>query len=139
MSPLTHSWSESRAPDTTYTPVRVYVWELPVRASHWFIVVSVAILSFTGYYIHNPFIISRSRTAYLMGTIRFIHLLAAFVFIAAFLLRFYWFFVGNDCPIDALLYPFIAGNGAEWAAWFPITRSSAGTSRTTWATMHSPP
>lgn len=108
MSPATYSWSESRAPVATYNPVRVYVWELPVRASHWIIVVSVAILSFTGYYMHDPFVISRSRTGYLMGTMRFIHLLAAFVFIAAFLLRVYWFCVGNEW--------------SNWRAFVPIRR-----------------
>ncbi|MGO9268926.1 MAG: Ni/Fe-hydrogenase, b-type cytochrome subunit [Terriglobia bacterium] len=108
MSVITPSWSESRAPDTTTKPVRVYVWELPVRASHWFIVMAVAVLAFTGYYMHNPFIVVRSATAYVMGTMRFIHLLAAFVFIAAFLLRLYWFFVGNEW--------------SNWRAFVPIHR-----------------
>jgi len=96
MSATAGSWSESRAPYAPGNPVRTYVWELPVRVSHWFIFLSVVVLSFTGYYMHNPFIITRSRTAYLMGTMRFIHLLAASVFICAFLLRVYWFFVGNN-------------------------------------------
>jgi Ni/Fe-hydrogenase 1 B-type cytochrome subunit len=86
----------------------VYVWELPVRVSHWFIVLSVAVLAFTGYYMHNPFIIVRSGSAYLMGTMRFIHLLAASVFISAFLLRIYWFFVGNEW--------------SNWRAFVPIHR-----------------
>jgi len=96
MSATAGSWSESRAPYAPGNPVRTYVWELPVRVSHWFIFLSVVVLSFTGYYMHNPFIITRSRTAYLMGTMRFTHLLAASVFISAFLLRVYWFFVGNE-------------------------------------------
>jgi len=108
MSVITPSWSESRAPDTTTSAVRVYVWELPVRTSHWFIVMAVAVLMFTGYYMHNPFIVVRSTTAYVMGTMRFIHLLAAFVFIAAFLLRLYWFFVGNEW--------------SNWRAFVPIQR-----------------
>jgi Ni/Fe-hydrogenase 1 B-type cytochrome subunit len=102
------SWSEARTPDTNRAPVRVYVWELPVRISHWFIVISVAVLSFTGYYIHDPLIIARSKDAYLMGTMRFIHLTAAFVFLAAFLLRVYWFFVGNEW--------------SRWRAFVPIHR-----------------
>ena len=33
--------------------VRVYVWEWPVRVSHWLIAGSIAILSVTGLYIAN--------------------------------------------------------------------------------------
>lgn len=73
----------------------VYVWEWPVRIAHWIIFLSIAVLSFTGYYMYDPFIISRGKQAFLMGTMRFIHEVTAFVFIAAFLLRFYWFFRGN--------------------------------------------
>jgi len=75
--------------------VRVYVWEIPVRVTHWIIVLSIAVLSFTGFYLYDPFLISRGQTLFLMGTIRFIHEVTGFVFIAAVLLRFYWFFKGN--------------------------------------------
>jgi Ni/Fe-hydrogenase 1 B-type cytochrome subunit len=108
MSPPRHSWSEARTPDITYNAVRVYVWELPVRASHWVIVVAVAVLSFTGYYMHNPFLAASSTTVFLMGTMRYIHLLAAFLFIAAFLLRLYWFFAGNEW--------------SNWRAFVPVQR-----------------
>jgi Ni/Fe-hydrogenase 1 B-type cytochrome subunit len=102
------SWSESRAPVTPGNLVRVFVWELPVRVSHWFIFLSVVVLSVTGYYMHNPFIAVRSQTAYVMGTMRYIHLLTASVFISAFLLRIYWFFVGNEW--------------SRWSAFVPIHR-----------------
>jgi Ni/Fe-hydrogenase 1 B-type cytochrome subunit len=75
--------------------VRVYVWEVPVRFSHWLFVLSIAVLSFTGYYMYDPFIIARGHRAFLMGRMRFIHEVAAWVFIAALLLRFYWFVKGN--------------------------------------------
>ncbi|MBZ5502369.1 MAG: Ni/Fe-hydrogenase, b-type cytochrome subunit [Acidobacteriia bacterium] len=74
---------------------RIYVWEKPVRFAHWLLVLSLVVLSVTGYYIYNPFVISRGRAAYVMGTARFIHLVAAWAFIAAILVRFYWFFRGN--------------------------------------------
>lgn len=108
MATTASSWSESRAPFAPGPSVRTYVWELPVRASHWFIFLSAVALSFTGYYMHNPFIVSRSRTAYVMGTTRFLHLLAASVFVSAFLLRIYWFFVGNEW--------------SRWRAFVPIRR-----------------
>ena len=106
MSVTAGSWSESRAPSTLGPSKRVYVWELPVRVSHWFIVLSAAVLAFTGYYMHNPFLTVRVRTAYMMGTMRYIHLLAASLFISAFLLRIYWFFVGNEW--------------SNWRAFIPI-------------------
>ena len=101
-------WGEVNRPDTGVTQVRVYVWELPVRVSHWLGVLCIAVLSFTGYYIHNPFIISRGNSAYLMGTMRFIHLVAGFVFIGVFILRIYWFFKGN--------------HWSRWTAFIPIRR-----------------
>ncbi len=108
MQVAARSWSEARTPEVPSELVRVYVWELPVRISHWFLVLSVAVLSFTGYYMHNPFITVRSKQAYLMGTIRYIHIVAAFVFISAFLLRVYWFFVGNEW--------------SRWRAFLPVHR-----------------
>jgi Ni/Fe-hydrogenase 1 B-type cytochrome subunit len=73
----------------------VYVWEWPVRIAHWVIFLSILVLSFTGYYMYDPFIISRGNGVFLMATMRFIHEVTAFVFTAAVLLRFYWFFKGN--------------------------------------------
>jgi Ni/Fe-hydrogenase 1 B-type cytochrome subunit len=66
-----------------------------VRIAHWVIFLSILVLSFTGYYIYDPFIISRGNGVFLMATMRFTHEVTAFVFIAAVLLRFYWFFKGN--------------------------------------------
>lgn len=103
-----YSWSEAHSPDSPFAPVRVYVWELPVRVSHWFIFLPVVVLSFTGYYMHNPFIVGKGSTAFMMGTVRFIHLVSGFVFISAFLLRLYWFFVGNSW--------------SNWRAFVPLHR-----------------
>jgi Ni/Fe-hydrogenase 1 B-type cytochrome subunit len=108
MSLAAPSWSESRAPVVPGNAVRILVWELPVRVSHWVIFLSVVVLSVTGYYMHNPFIVVRSRTAYVMGSMRFIHLVAASFFIAAFLLRIYWFFAGNEW--------------SNWRAFVPLHR-----------------
>jgi Ni/Fe-hydrogenase 1 B-type cytochrome subunit len=77
------------------TLVSLYVWELPVRIAHWVIVLSIAVLSFTGYYLYYPFIISRGSDGFVMGTMRFIHEIAGFALIAAFIVRLYWFFMGN--------------------------------------------
>ena len=103
-----YGWGEAHRPEPAFPTVRVYVWELPVRVSHWFIFLLVIVLSFTGYYMHNPFIVAQSGTTFLMATIRFLHEVAGFVFIAAFLLRLYWFFKGN--------------NWSNWRAFVPIHR-----------------
>ena len=93
----THGGSPQTSQQYQLAPglTRVYVWEKPVRFAHWLLVLSLAVLSVTGYYIYNPFILSRGQAAYLMGTMRFIHLVAAWAFIAAVLVRLYWFFRGN--------------------------------------------
>lgn len=89
--------------------VRYYVWELPVRLVHWAIFFTIVILSVTGYYIHSPYLIAHGRGAYVMGTMRAIHLSAAIVFLAALLLRLYWFFAGNQF--------------ARWRAFLPLTKT----------------
>ena len=109
MTELTkHGWGEAHRPEPAFPPLRVYVWEQPVRVSHWFIFLAVVVLSFTGYYIHNPFIVAKSSTPFLMATIRFIHVVTGFVFISAFLLRIYWFFKGNEW--------------SNWRAFVPVHR-----------------
>jgi Ni/Fe-hydrogenase 1 B-type cytochrome subunit len=75
-----------------------YVWELPVRIVHWTIVLALVVLSVTGYYIHDPFLSGSGgpgHPGFTMGTVRFIHEVAGFVFIAAVMFRVYWAFVGN--------------------------------------------
>lgn len=75
--------------------VRVYVWEIPVRVAHWLIFFSIFVLGFTGYYMYNPFIISRDGSVFLMAQMRFVHEVTAFVFIAVVLVRSYWWFTGS--------------------------------------------
>src|SRR4030095_3099161 len=81
--------------ESNETLISLYVWELPVRIAHWVIVLSIAVLSFTGYYLYYPFILSRGSDGFVMGTMRFIHEIAGFALIAAFIVRLYWFFMGN--------------------------------------------
>ncbi len=106
-SPLPHVTVKTVSRDSS--PLRkVYVWEVPVRAVHWTIFLSIVILSFTGYYLHNPFIVVRGQGGYFLATMRFIHEVTAFVFTMAFLIRIYWAFVGNKY--------------ARWSAFIPTTR-----------------
>jgi Ni/Fe-hydrogenase 1 B-type cytochrome subunit len=75
--------------------VRVYVWEWPVRFSHWVMVITIISLSITGYYMHGPYVVARGYTAYVMGTMRFVHLISGFAFLGAILIRMYWFLFAN--------------------------------------------
>jgi Ni/Fe-hydrogenase 1 B-type cytochrome subunit len=89
---------------------RVYVWELPVRLTHWLIVFSIVVLAATGYYIGHPFISvsGPAREHFVMGTMRAVHFYTAFVFTAAVLLRLYWMFAGNAY--------------ARWSEFIPVSR-----------------
>ena len=89
--------SIATAPSADQVKQTIYVWELPVRITHWVNVLSILVLSLTGYYISNPFFGTTGIAAneYLMGTIRFIHFAVAFVFAVSVLFRIYWAFVGN--------------------------------------------
>ncbi len=88
--------------------VSVYVWERPVRLFHWIMVVSLAVLTITGFYMHRPFLVETSPRAWAMGTMRFVHEIFGFVLIAVLLMRVYWFFAGNEW--------------ARWRAWVPLKR-----------------
>ncbi len=75
----------------------VYVWDLPVRITHWVNVASILVLSVTGYYIASPFITTSGPAVnqFLTGAVRFVHFTVAFVFTASVLFRIYWAFAGN--------------------------------------------
>ncbi len=88
--------------------VPVYVWELPVRLSHWGIVAAVTVLTWTGLYMNHPFLIFPGPRQWTMGTVRFIHELAGFELIGALLVRIYWFFAGN--------------HWARWRQFIPLTQ-----------------
>lgn len=91
----------------------VYVWELPVRITHWVNVISIGILTVTGLYIATPFLgtTGPASNQYLMGSVRFIHFVTAFVFTASVLLRIYWAFVGNTY---ARWNQFLPTSAARW-------------------------
>jgi Ni/Fe-hydrogenase 1 B-type cytochrome subunit len=106
------------APATTGEPARVearglarvYVWDLPVRLTHWLIALSIFVLAFTGYYIGHPFLVvsGEARFHFVMGTMKAIHFYTAIVFVAAVLARILWMFLGNEW--------------ARWSQFVPTTR-----------------
>ncbi|HEY7318743.1 MAG TPA: Ni/Fe-hydrogenase, b-type cytochrome subunit [Candidatus Binatia bacterium] len=71
---------------------RVYVWEMPLRLSHWVTVAAFLTLCVTGFYIGRPiFGGSVSLMAWMRGT----HRIAAWALVASLAARIYWAFIGN--------------------------------------------
>jgi Ni/Fe-hydrogenase 1 B-type cytochrome subunit len=90
------SFADARHPEQKLGPVTaLYVWQYPLRFFHWSLVISIGVLSFTGYYIHNPFIVGQANYPFLMAWFRFVHEAFGMFFIALFLMRIYLFFGGN--------------------------------------------
>jgi Ni/Fe-hydrogenase 1 B-type cytochrome subunit len=75
--------------------VRVYVWEIPVRVTHWLIALSIVVLSVTGLYIGRPFIAVGPGPHFVMGWMKLIHFYTAYVFMAAVVARLIWMLTGN--------------------------------------------
>ena len=68
--------------------VMVYEWRLSYRIDHWVSVMAVAVLVFTGFYIHWPFI-AGGTDSYIMAWMRFFHFLSAYALILGFIVRVY--------------------------------------------------
>lgn len=93
---LAGSLTDARHPAEKLGPTAgLYVWQYPLRLMHWGIVISIGVLSFTGYYVHDPFIVGQLNHPFMMGWFRFVHETFGMIFIALFLLRMYLFFGGN--------------------------------------------
>lgn len=77
--------------------VSVKVWDAPLRLLHWSLVLSIVVLTVTGWYIGHPFL-SRPpgpATGNLMGWMRTVHLAVGWVFTVVLLARTGWAFRGN--------------------------------------------
>ncbi len=75
----------------------VYVWQWPVRITHWLNAISIWVLSVTGIYIGWPMLIAAGPASnhFLMGWAKAIHFYAAIVFTLSVLSRVVWMFTGN--------------------------------------------
>ena len=90
-----------------------YVWELPVRWSHWINVVSIVTLAVTGFFIGTPFSFGSSASDFTMGWIRFVHFTAAYAFAVSVLCRVIWSLVGNEYAGWKAFFPCITAKGRE--------------------------
>jgi Ni/Fe-hydrogenase 1 B-type cytochrome subunit len=77
---------------------RKYVWQLPVRLTHWANAIAIAFLFCTGMYIASPVLMPTGEAwkSFLMGKVRLIHFSFAYLLLCGWLLRSYWFWVGNN-------------------------------------------
>ena len=91
---------------------RQHVWQLPVRLSHWVNVVHSHSDLFDRPLRH----ISQLAPAgepynhLVMGTVQKIHFVAGFILLFSFLMRVYWFYVGNNYARSG--FPFV------WRTWW---------------------
>jgi Ni/Fe-hydrogenase b-type cytochrome subunit len=78
--------------------VWVYLWELPLRATHWLSAFAILTLVITGFYIGRPYFMPAGEASanFLMGKIRLVHFVAAGFLVFAAILRIYWLFAGNQ-------------------------------------------
>jgi Ni/Fe-hydrogenase 1 B-type cytochrome subunit len=83
-----------------------YVWEIPVRVTHWVNVLSIITLCVTGMFIGTAKTLALEPSQFIMGWIRFVHFTAAYTFAVSVLARIYWMFAGNKY--------------ASWREFFPI-------------------
>lgn len=96
-----------------------YRWTIARRLIHWTTFICIAVLTFTGFYIANPFWFIYSpgtREAYntfAMADIRFIHFTFGFIFMFAIIMRLYYaFFSRYDADWKSLLFEWF--NIKEW-------------------------
>jgi Ni/Fe-hydrogenase 1 B-type cytochrome subunit len=89
----------------------IYVFELPVRIWHWVHALSIAVLAVTGYLIANPLPSPEGEASanFLMGNMRLVHFIAAYVFAIGFAVRIYWSIVGNKYSRELIYVPVWSG------------------------------
>lgn len=77
--------------------VRVYVWQWPVRMTHWCTAYAVLLLAATGLYLGHPFIAVSGPAGqhFVMGWAKTIHFYAAIAFALSVVSRVAWMFMGN--------------------------------------------
>lgn len=77
--------------------VRVYVWQWPVRMTHWCTAYSILFLAATGFYMGDPFITVSGPAGqhFVMGWAKTLHFYAAIVFALSVISRLAWMFMGN--------------------------------------------
>ncbi len=73
-----------------------YVWEVPVRATHWLNMLAIITLAVTGIFIGSPKTVALTPSAFVMGWVRLVHFVAGYVFAISVVSRIYWSFVTRN-------------------------------------------
>jgi len=89
--------------------VRLYVWQQPVRITHWVTAAAIVVLCLTGLYIADPFLLPPGWQV--MTYVRLIHIWSAFARLLSGLIRTWWLLAGNRF--------------ARWSAFIPTSRAQA--------------
>jgi Ni/Fe-hydrogenase b-type cytochrome subunit len=93
--------------------VRVSVWSVSLRLQHWLNVLTIFVLSCSGYLIMDPFFgpeaAAGAPTGFQMGWIRAIHFTAAFVWVLLGASRVFSAFTSRDTHL-------------RWTEWWPLKR-----------------
>lgn len=76
----------------------IYVYQAPIRIWHWIQAFAILALGITGYLIGSPLptVPGEAYENFLMGYIRWIHFVSAYIVIIGFIFRIYWAIVGNS-------------------------------------------
>ncbi len=92
----------------TRIPAAIYVFEAPVRLWHWVHALSFLALAASGYLIAHPLpsLAGEAGDHFLMGNIRLIHFISAYLFAVGFAVRIYWALVGNRYAREIFYLPF---------------------------------
>ena len=112
---------------------RVYHWTTSIRLHHAANLISMAVLVFTGFYIHSPFMAGATET---MGWVRWFHLLAAYILLFGLIIRIYLMFFSRatadwkellplprnlaNIPDIALYYMFVKGSHKHYERYNPL-------------------
>lgn len=100
-----HNPHDAHGMERPHERVRLYIWQVPVRITHWITAAAIVLLSVTGMYIADPFLIPPGGAV--MATIRLVHILTALTFLVSGLVRTYYLLAGNRF--------------ARWSAFIPTT------------------
>ena len=101
--------------------VRIYVWDVPMRLTHWTIAISILVLSISGYYLGHPYVVvpGEAREHFVTGTVKVIHFVTAIAFTLAVCSRILWMFVSSN----------------PYSSWRQFLPSTAARWREMWGTL----
>ncbi len=104
--PASHKADGHHEIERPHDRIAVYIWQVPVRITHWVTALCIVTLSLTGGYIADPFLIPPG--GHVMTTIRTIHIITALAFLVSGVVRTVYLLVGNRF--------------VRWSAFIPTNR-----------------